>query len=410
MQSNDHVPAILERYSEIFDRRFTRADGCTLTDGDARQYLDFHADAGTLNYGHSHADDVAGGTDGSAFVDAFTRTILEPRAMDHDVLFAGSTGTHSVELAIDLARRATGRRTVISFTNAFHAMAPDTRAVTGTTAAVGRPGTGLDDGVFLPFNRFYGDHGETQTGLDPLAHFETLVTGGGSGVDRPAAVIVEMVQGDGGLHAADADWLRELAGICRRNAILLIVDDVQAGCGRTGPFFSFEDAGIRPDFVCLADAISGNGLPLALTLVDPASVEVPPSAPERSFDGPASTLAAARSALEHWRDDRLERATRASAAIVQQALSGLRDDTPAVAGELRGRGLMQGLAVASQDLARRIRTGALERGLLLTATPSHAEVIRILPPLVIDEAQLRRGLAILADAITACADNDRTAA
>lgn len=416
MQSIEQHESTVRSYSRAFPAVFTTARGHTVWDDQGREYVDFFSGAGALNYGHndaamkrrlieyleedgiSHSLDMATAARGR-FLERFQAVVLGPRDMDYRVMFPGPTGTNAVEAALKLARKITGRRTVISFTNAFHGMTLGALAVTGNEFKRKGAGTDLDDSVFMPFNHFFG---EENNGLASLDYFETMVSGGGSGVDQPAAVIVETVQGEGGINAADFDWLKRLEEICRRQDILLIVDDVQAGCGRTGPFFSFEPAGIEPDFICLSKSISGYGLPLALTLIRPQHDHFAPGEHNGTFRGHNPALVTATEALRFWDDDALERATAARAAIVEAGLTTIVDNRPELDGEVRGRGLMQGIAVGPEGLAERICMAAFERGLIIETSGPRSEVVKLLPPLTIDEAGLRRGLSILAEAIEAC--------
>ncbi|MGO1286320.1 MAG: diaminobutyrate--2-oxoglutarate transaminase, partial [Brachybacterium sp.] len=267
-------------YSRGWPAVFTHAKGSVLTAEDGSEYIDFFAGAGTLNYGHNHPelkkvvidhyleDRVVHGLDmftdvRRTFLQTFDEKILKPRGLDYKVAFPGPGGTNAVEAALKLARKVTGRESVVSFTNGFHGMTLGALSVTGNSMKRGGAGIPLVHSTPMPFDDYFGQI------VPDFMYFERLLTDGGSGLNKPAAVIVEAVQGEGGINAARAEWLRGLADLCKKHEILLIVDDIQMGCGRTGQFFSFEEAGIEPDMVTLSKSISGYGHPLALTLIKP---------------------------------------------------------------------------------------------------------------------------------------------
>ncbi|HEY2737274.1 MAG TPA: diaminobutyrate--2-oxoglutarate transaminase, partial [Thermoanaerobaculia bacterium] len=266
-------------YSRQFPVVFERAVGSRLYDESGREHVDFFSGAGTVNYGHNnpvfkellidylrrdgitHALDMAT-TAKRDFLIRFERVILAPRGLRYKVQFTGPTGTNAVEAALKLARKVTGRSNVLFFQNAYHGMTLGALAVTGNASKRRGAGVPLLHTMPVPFD---GDLGERDT----IEHLRGLLENPSSGVDRPAAVIVETVQAEGGVRAASTAWLQRLAELLREHGILLIADDIQVGCGRTGTFFSFEAAGIVPDIVCLSKSISGFGLPMALVLIRP---------------------------------------------------------------------------------------------------------------------------------------------
>ncbi|WP_030795684.1 aminotransferase class III-fold pyridoxal phosphate-dependent enzyme, partial [Streptomyces lavenduligriseus] len=189
--------------------------------------------------------------------------VLRPRDLPYKVMFPGPTGTNAVESALKLARKVKGREAVVSFTNAFHGMSLGSLAVTGNAFKRAGAGIPLVHGTPMPFDNYFDGT------VPDFLWFERLLEDQGSGLDKPAAVIVETVQGEGGINVARPEWLRALKELCERQDMLLIVDDIQMGCGRTGAFFSFEEAGITPDIVTVSKSISGYGLPMALTLFRP---------------------------------------------------------------------------------------------------------------------------------------------
>jgi diaminobutyrate-2-oxoglutarate transaminase len=391
---------------------FDRAAGSWLYDEDGRGYLDFFTGASALNYGHNNpalkralldylgADRVIHSLDmytvaKREFLTAFDELILRPRGLDYRVQFPGPAGTNAVEAALKLARKVTGRTEVICFANAFHGMTLGALAVTGSALHRGGAGVPLPHAIQIPFDRPGGE-------LPAVPWLERLLQDSGTGIDEAAAVIVETVQGEGGINVARPEWLRALAGLCQRRGILLIVDDVQMGCGRTGPFFSFEAAGIKPDLVCLSKSIGGYGLPLSLTLIR-ADLDIwKPGEHNGTFRGVNPAFVTGTAALRgYWRDRGLERSTLAKGRRVAGSLTALAQSVPGTRLQQRGRGLVHGLAFEQHELAGKVASVAFERGLLVETAGPHGEVIKLLPPLTISDAELDQGLALLAEAVQA---------
>jgi diaminobutyrate-2-oxoglutarate transaminase len=240
---------------------------------------------------------------------------------------------------------------------------------------------------------------------DKVADFlwlEKLLGDSGSGLNEPAAVIVETVQGEGGINVARPEWLRGLADLCKRNDMLLIVDDVQMGCGRTGPFFSFEEAGITPDIVCLSKSIGGYGTPMAMTLFRPELDIWEPGEHNGTFRGFNPAFVAATTALRtYWADSTLHRSTLAKGDRIGAALAGIAAEVPAEGVVAKGRGLARGLAFDSGELARKVCTAAFERGLLMETAGPNGEVAKLMPALTITDDELSQGLDLLRESVFA---------
>ncbi|MGH3367680.1 MAG: diaminobutyrate--2-oxoglutarate transaminase [Nocardioidaceae bacterium] len=397
---------------------FDRADGSFMYDEGGREYLDFFAGAGALNYGHNHPDlrralidylnsgavvhsldmyTVAKRT----FLERFRDLVLEPRGLDYKVMFPGPTGTNSVEAALKLARKVTGREHVISFTNAFHGMTLGSLAVTGNSMKRGGAGIPLYHATPVPYDDYFD--GETEDFL----WLERVLNDSGSGIEHPAAVIVETVQGEGGLNSARASWLRKLESLCKRHDILLIVDDVQAGCGRTGSFFSFEDAGIEPDIVCLSKSVSGFGLPMALTLFHPEHDQFGPGEHNGTFRGHNPAFVTGAAALERfWSDNVFAKETVTKAGQLWEGLTAIADKTEDA--QVRGRGLLQGIVYPDYDVAGAVAAAAFERGLLVETSGPESEVVKLMPALTIDTGDLQRGIDILAESVDAVLGNRKS--
>jgi diaminobutyrate-2-oxoglutarate transaminase len=398
-------------YSRVWPTMFSRASGSRIHATDGTSYLDFFMGAGALNYGHSnpllrdglvkylcddgmvHTLDMM--TEARAeFLLTFRDLIQAPRGLDYKVQFTGPTGTNSVEAALKLARKVTGRMTVAAFTRAFHGMSLGALAVTSNAEKRSGAGVPLEHVLRLPYDGF-GRHG--LSGLDLL---EDLIADPGSGISLPAAVIVETVQGEGGVNTASDSWLRRLASLCRASGILLIVDDIQAGCGRTGTFFSFESAGITPDIVCLSKSISGFGLPMAITLLRRELDVWRPGEHNGTFRGSNPAFVTATAALKaYWADDRLQRGVEEKASIVAERLITLCREHEALGATYSGRGLFWGLAFREPGFAGQVCRAAFELGLLVETSGPRDEVVKLLPSLLIEPDELREGLRILGNAI-----------
>ncbi|MFD8637531.1 diaminobutyrate--2-oxoglutarate transaminase [Streptomyces sp. NPDC059533] len=409
------VESEVRSYCRAWPVVFERASGSRLYDEHGRGYLDFFAGAGSLNYGHNNPvlkralldylerDGITHGLDMSttakrAFLETFRSHVLEPRALPYKVMFPGPTGTNAVEAALKLARKAKGREAVVSFTNAFHGMSLGSLAVTGNAFKRAGAGIPLVHGTPMPFDNYLG--GRTPDFL----WFERLLEDQGSGLNHPAAVIVETIQGEGGINVARAEWLRALADLCRRRDMLLIVDDIQMGCGRTGEFFSFEEAGITPDIVTLSKSISGYGLPMSLCLFKPELDLWEPGEHNGTFRGNNPAFVTATAALEtYWGDGVLRERTLILGRRVESVLRELCAEHAALGATYRGRGLVWGIEFTDRARAADVCAKAFEQGLLLETSGPEGEVVKLLPPLTVTGDELEEGLAVLARSIRATA-------
>jgi diaminobutyrate-2-oxoglutarate transaminase len=404
----DRLESSVQSYARAIPKVFTKGKGSYVYDQEGQVYLDFLCGAGSLNYGHNHpylkqklidyisVDGITHSLDlhteaKAKFLEALDQYVLKPRGLSYRVQFPGPTGTNAVEAALKIARKVTGRETIVSFTNGFHGVSLGALAVSGNEHHRGAAGVTLGGTFRVPYAGYLGD------AMDTLDYFEKLLDDASSGLELPAAVIVEAVQGEGGLNVASERWLKRLEAICRKRGILLIVDDIQAGCGRTGTFFSFEPAGIKPDIVTLSKSLSGMGLPLAVTLIRPDLDEWKPGEHNGTFRGNNHAFVTAVAALEHfWKDDAFEREVRAKADIVRERLGLLARRYQL---EVCGRGLMQGLAMPSGDVAAQVTAGALERGLIIETAGPDDEVVKLFCALTIDRADLDRGLRIIEESV-----------
>jgi len=403
-------------YSRSFPVVFDRAEGSRVFDASGRPYLDFLAGCSTLNYGHNHpvlrealiryvaGNGITCGLDlytraKAELLEALEAEILKPRGMDYLVQFPGPTGTNAVEAALKLARKVTGRTNVIAFTNAFHGV------TLGSLACTGNRVHRQDGDVPLGFvtRMPYADYLDEPA--DSLAFLERMVSDPSSGVDRPAAIILETIQGEGGLNVAGSSWLRGVERVAREIGALLIVDDIQAGIGRTGTFFSFEPSGIRPDLVTLAKSLSGYGLPLAAVLIRPELDRWSAGEHNGTFRGNNPAFVTAATALRHfWHDPKFAVRIRGLAAHLESALDAIVHEFPDL--RRKGRGMLQGIAMPSGEHAAAVVAHAFANGLIVETSGPNAEVVKVIAPLTVECEDLNEGLAILHDAISVVRKQD----
>ncbi len=419
MEIFKEIESEVQSYARSFPCIFNRAKNEFLYDDNGNEYLDFLAGAGTLNYGHNNdkfksklvdyilSDGVAHSLDmhtkaKGEFLEAFNEIILKPRKLEFVMQFTGPTGTNAVEAALKLARNITGRENVISFTNGFHGVSLGALAATGNSHHRGAAGISLNGTTRMPYDRYLGDE------VDTTEYLNKVMEDSSSGVDKPAAVIVETVQGEGGINAASFEWLRQLEKVCRRHDILLIVDDIQAGCGRTGTFFSFEKAGINPDIVTMSKSISGYGLPFAVVLMKPELDYWKPGEHNGTFRGNNLAFVTAKAALEeYWADDAFSKDIQRKGRYIDKRLSKMAEAYGEGNFTTRGRGMFQGINCIDGELASKITKKSFGNGLLIETSGAEDQVVKILCPLTITDHNLKKGLDILEAAIKdVCAKED----
>jgi diaminobutyrate-2-oxoglutarate transaminase len=300
-----------------------------------------------------------------------------------------------VEAALKLARKVAGRHNVVYFADSFHGVSMGSLGVNGNVSKRASAGVPLHYTVPMFFD------GDLGPGIDTLEYFEAFLDNQGNGLGLPAAVIVETIQAEGGVKVASNQWLRRLEQIARRYGILLIVDDIQAGCGRTGDFFSFEESGIKPDLVCLSKSISGYGLPMSLLLICPEIDIWAPGEHTGTFRGNNLAFVTATEALAYWHDDSFSKAiaekSRHAASLLRQVAQ--RDWETRT--RVRGRGLMEALVFEEDGLAKRVSRKAFERGVIVETCGPRDEVLKLLPSLTISCDELEQGISIIAESVRA---------
>jgi len=400
-------PSILERVqSHVRDfarsadnHLFTRAHGSVLADAFGRQYIDFSSAAGALNYGHDnpllmqmlrrrikeegcvpHAATAL-----ERFKEAINGYLLRPRGWEYQVYYTGTTSAAAVEAALKIARRATGRHKVVSFTRC-DLLRNDPR----TTSVVWAACTGVGDTIFMPYDGSFGPD------VDTMAYLERQLDMCRRTEEKPAAVVVESVLGEGGIDVLSWRWLRDLEALCRRHGMLLIMDETIVGCGRTGRFFSFEASGVRADMIAMSRSLSGFGLPMSVLLQRP---DLPTMQYEAAAGDERAGLAllTAEHVLEaYWADESFAVHVRRKERLVRDWLENLVQAYAHLGLGVRGRGLIQGLVTpASLGIATDIAGKALAGGLVALTTGAYDEVLKVQPALTIDEELLVQGLEVL---------------
>lgn len=411
MKIFDEIESEVQSYARAFPRVFNRAQGEFMWDEDGQQYLDFLAGAGTLNYGHNNPlfkeallkyienDGITHGLDmhtkaKGEFLQAFNNHILKPRKMEYIVQFTGPTGTNAVEAAMKIARNVSGQQNIVTFTNGFHGVSLGSLAATGNSHHRDAAGVSLVGTHRMPYDGYLGDS------IDTTEYLDKVLSDSSSGINSPAGVIVETVQGEGGINVASIEWLQNLQAVCRKHNILLIVDDIQAGCGRTGDYFSFEEAGIEPDIITLSKSLGGYGLPFAVVLMKPELDQWKPGEHNGTFRGNNLAFVTAKSALEHyWADDNFSEEVKRKGQYVSERLQ----DIVSRYGEgnftAKGRGMFQGINCINGEIAGKITSTAFKKGLIIETSGADDHIVKFLCPLVISDESLKRGIDIVEAAI-----------
>lgn len=403
MEVFEQLESVVRGYCRSFPTLFESASGSYLTDSKGTRYLDFFCGAGTLNYGHNDPDMVEACIDylrrggilhsldmyshtKQQFLLAFKAGILAPRNLDHKVQFTGPTGTNCIEAAIKLARKVTGRHAIACFTGGYHGMSLGALAITANPAKKQSMGVQVPGVTRLPYDGVHLADVPAQ-----LRMLETMFCRPGYGNDLPAAFVLEAIQGEGGINCASDAWLQGVAALTKKLGALLIIDDIQAGNGRSGQFFSFESSGIVPDIICLSKSLSGLGLPFAITLLRPQHDIWEPAEHNGTFRGNNLAMLTARIAVEKfWQDDTLARAV---ANKGQQLREQLNEGLEGIASgfEVRGRGLMLGIAFDDASFAKRLSASLFDARMIAETCGPSSQVLKCMPALTIGLPDLLEG-------------------
>lgn len=397
-------------YCRNFPTVFVSAKGSIQKDETGKEYIDFFCGSGALNYGHNNPyikrkvveylenDGVLHALDMYTapkrdFIEYFEQNVIRARGFDYKIQFVGPTGTNAVEAALKLARKVKKRQNVFALMGAFHGMTLGSLAL--TTNADSRAGAGvpLNNVTHVPAPYMF-------PGLDTVEYMERLITDDHSGVEKPAAIILETTQADGGIYVLPTEWLQRVRALCDKHDILMIVDDVQVGCGRTGWFFSFERAGITPDIVTMSKSIGGYGMPFAITLLKPELDLWKPGEHNGTFRGYQLSLVAAKAGLEYMLNEHVEDAVREREQIVAKFM---REEIETIDSRIatRGIGLLWGVDFGAfeGDVAKAVISEAFKNGLIVERVGRRDSVVKVMPELKVPLETLEKGLQILAQSI-----------
>ncbi len=330
------------------------------------------------------------------FISAFVDTVLAPRGMDYRLQFIGPTGTNAVEASLKLARKVTGRRNVVAFSHGFHGMTLGSLACTTNSYFRNAAGVPLDNVTHQPFGCDKPCMGcRLGCGRQSLDQLRAAYADSSSGLERPAAFLVEAIQAEGGVNVASSEWLQDLQSLAREVGALLIVDDIQAGCGRTGDYFSFEQAGIDPDIINLAKGIGGYGTPLAMNLVKPEhDRHWQPGEHTGTFRGQGLSFVAGREGFRYFEGRTFLDEVVAKGEHMAETLDALVERHGDARCQRRGRGMIQAIDVGAGEQAKAIVAGCFEAGLLASTCGTGGRVVKLIPPLTIETETLADGLAI----------------
>ena len=404
-EKESQVRSYCRKYPVVFDH----ALNAEMFSNKGERYIDFLSVAGSMNYGHNNPEIQKAIIDylsqnriinaldmytiaKAEFLETFNKQILEPRNMNYRIMCCGPTGANGVEAALKLARKNKKRTGIIAFGGAFHGMSLGALAI--TTDRISREGGGipLENVNFIPY--------DGTRNFDSLAYLRWALEDDHSGIDKPAAIILETIQAEGGINIATAEWLRGIRRICTEHDILMIVDDIQVGNGRTGTFFSFENAGIVPDMVILSKSISGFGIPMALLLIKPEYDIFRPAEHNGTFRGNQLGFVGATAGIDYYVKHLLDEEVKRKGKIIEDYLF---REIKVIDNEIiiRGKGMIWGLDFSTIDpkYALDLVHQSFNRGVICEVAGRKDSVLKIMPPLTIEDEVLIEGLDIIKKAI-----------
>ncbi|MDA9537126.1 diaminobutyrate--2-oxoglutarate aminotransferase [Bradyrhizobium sp. CCBAU 21362] len=410
MQVLEALESNVRSYSRSFPAVFSRARGSIMLTSCGRNVIDFFSGAGALNYGHNNhqikaaiaeylaSDAVVHGLDMATpakleFIESFNSIILRERGLQYRFQFTGPTGANAIEAALKLSRKVTGRQNIISFTQGYHGLSLGAVATSGNRFYRAASGVSLCGTTFMPYDGYFGPD------VDTAEYLRDLLVDDSSGIDFPAAIIVETVQGEGGINVASRQWLQSIQAIAKRVGALFIVDDIQMGCGRTGEFFSFEFAELSPDIVVLSKSLSGFGLPLSMLLIKESVDAWQPGEHTGTFRGNNLALVSATAAVNiYWRSRIFSEEVQRLGGLMRQRLETIASQH-SNSFAVRGRGLALGFDCQIAEIAQAAARKAFEKGLMVERCGPNDQVVKFLPALTIDVETLSDGLEIFEDSL-----------
>jgi len=394
----------IRAYCRAVPTVFCSSNNAIMIDENGKEYVDFFAGAGVLNFGHNNPkmkeaiiefisnNGVAHSLDMFTdvkrdFIDTFVNTILKPRNMNYKLQFTGPTGTNAVEAALKLARRTTGRENVVAFNRGFHGMTLGALACTANQAFRGAAGVSLNNVIRDTFND-----------MEALSKLRQKFEDKGSGLMPPAAFLVEPVQAEGGVRVGTKEWLQGVQKLAKDIGALFILDDIQAGCGRTGSYFSFDDLDLDPDIIILAKGLGGFGTPIGMNLNKPEiDANWNPGEHTGTFRGQGISFVAGKVGLEYFKDNALNESVQEKGKFIRTKLDALQVAHPTL--KVRQKGMMLAIEFESAAIAKEVTTGCFNNGLIIGAC-STGEIVKFIPPLTIEDATLAKGMDIFVHVTT----------
>lgn len=410
MQAFETLESNVRSYSRSFPAIFSRARGSIMLTDDGRKLIDFLSGAGALNYGHNNhqiksaiteylmSDAVVHGLDMATpakreFMETFSSVILRERDLRYRFQFTGPTGANAVEAALKLSRKVTGRQNIVSFTNGYHGMSLGAIAASGNRFYRAASGVSLSGVTFMPYDGYLGPD------VDTADYLRMVLMDESSGMDFPAAILVETVQGEGGINVARKKWLQSIQAIAKNVGALFVIDDIQMGCGRTGEFFSFEFAGLSPDIVVMSKSLSGYGLPLSMLLIKEEVDVWRPGEHTGTFRGNNLALVSATAAINtYWRSPTFLQQVRVMGELMRSRLEAIASGHGNGLA-VRGRGMTLGFDCRMAEIAEDTTRKAFEKGLIVERCGPLDQVLKFLPALTIDLETLNSGLDIFEESL-----------
>ena len=406
----DKYESEVKSYCRKFPAVFSKAKGCYMYDENGKEYLDFFCGAGSLNYGHNNDyikdkvveyiqnDGIIHSMDMHTavkrdFISYLEHDVIEPRGLDYKMMFVNSSGANANEAALKLARKVTNRQGVFALMGGFHGMSLGALSITTESAARKGAGISLENVTHIPAPYMYSN-------FDTIQYMKDLIEDDHSGVEIPAALVIETVQAEGGVYVLSNEWLKRAEQFCHEYNILLIVDDIQVGNCRTGDFFSFERSGIKPDIITMAKSIGGIGMPFAMCLIKPDIDIFNPGEHNGTFRGFQPAFVAGKAALEYMNKYDVPQMVKNKSKIIEEIFT---REIPLISKELtwRGMGMIYGIDFKEypDGTAQKVSEECFKNGLIIELAGRQDSVLKYMPILVSDESDLVRGIYISLDAI-----------
>jgi len=419
-------------YTRSYPLVAKRGRGIRVEDVDGNEFLDFAAGIAVVSTGHCHPEVVAAiqkqaaelihisGTDfyQELMTDMADRlSAVAPMPGPHK-FFYGNSGAEAVECALKLARYHTGRQNVIAFLGAFHGRTMGALSLTGSKPQQKRRFSPLVPGVtHVRYPYAYrgctgGAQEEEAFSMGCARYIEEKLFKTILAPEEVAAIFIEPIQGEGGYVVAPDNFLRELRALCDRHGILLVVDEVQSGAGRTGKWWAIEHSGVEPDMVCMAKGIA-SGMPLGICMTKAEIMDWVPGSHASTFGGNPVSIAAALATMDIIQREAMANAAKVGELMLER-LRGWKETHPLV-GDVRGRGLMIGIELVKDKATRepanalrnRVETLAFERGLMVLGCGETS--IRLCPPLILSEQEATVALDILEESLSVVEEEHRQA-